>query len=53
MSRSQIVLAWLLHRQPLIRPIIGASTTEQLDAALDAAELDLSTEEMAQLDAPT
>jgi len=53
LTRGQVVLAWLLHRRPAIRPIVGVSTLAQLDAALGAAEVELEAEEMAQLDAPT
>lgn len=52
LSRSQVVLAWLLHRQPRIRPIAGVSTVEQLEAALEAGEVELDADELAQLDAP-
>jgi aryl-alcohol dehydrogenase-like predicted oxidoreductase len=50
--RSQVVLAWLLHRQPAIRPIVGVSSNEQLDSALSAVRLDLDDATMAELDAP-
>lgn len=49
--RGQLVLAWLLHQQPLIRPIIGVSTPEQLDEALAAAELVLDPDDVARMSA--
>ncbi len=49
---SQVVLAWLLHQQPAIRPIAGVSSLEQLDSALSAARLDLDDATMEELDAP-
>lgn len=49
---SQVVLAWLLHRQPPIRPIVGVSTVEQLDSALAAGRLELDDSMLAELDAP-
>jgi aryl-alcohol dehydrogenase-like predicted oxidoreductase len=49
---SQVVLAWLLHHQPAIRPIVGVSSLEQLDSALSAARLDLGDAMMEELDAP-
>lgn len=50
-SPGQVVLAWLLGAGPRIRPIVGVSSLAQLDAALDAAELDLSAEQRERLDA--
>jgi len=50
--RSQVVLAWLLHRRPAIRPIVGVSSVEQLDVALAAAALELDEATLASLDAP-
>uniref|UniRef100_UPI00286E38F4 aldo/keto reductase n=1 Tax=Nocardioides sp. TaxID=35761 RepID=UPI00286E38F4 len=50
-AASQVVLAWLIARGT--RPIIGASSVEQLDSALAAVRLDLDDETMARLDQPT
>lgn len=49
-QRGQIVLVWLLAHG--IRPILGGSTVPQLDLAMDAALLTLSTEEIGALDEP-
>ena len=49
---SQVVLAWLLHQQPAIRPIVGVSSLEQLDSALSAVRLGLDDNTMQELDAP-
>jgi aryl-alcohol dehydrogenase-like predicted oxidoreductase len=38
---NQVVLAWLLHRQPRTIPIPGASSVAQLDEILGATELKL------------
>ncbi|WP_235534697.1 aldo/keto reductase [Nocardioides sp. Soil777] len=51
-ARSQVVLAWLLHRSPQVRPIVGVSSLEQLEPALAAAELDLDAATVARLDQP-
>ena len=48
---SQVVLAWLLHQRPAIRPIVGVSSLEQLDSALSAVRLDLDDATMQELDA--
>lgn len=49
-GRGQIVLAWQLAHG--IRPIIGGSKVHQLDAAMDAAAISLTAEDLARLDAP-
>jgi len=49
---SQVVLAWLLQPQPVIRPIVGVSSLEQLDSALSAVRLGLDDNTMQELDAP-
>jgi aryl-alcohol dehydrogenase-like predicted oxidoreductase len=43
-------LAWLLSRSAVTAPIIGPRTREQLDSALPAVELSLSSEELGSLD---
>jgi aryl-alcohol dehydrogenase-like predicted oxidoreductase len=50
--RSQVVLAWLLHRDPPIRPIVGVSSVAQLDPALEAGALELDEATLAELDVP-
>ena len=49
-GRSQVVLAWLLHLDPPIRPIVGVSSVEQLEPALAAGALDLDEATLAELD---
>lgn len=51
-ARSQVVLAWLLHRTPQVRPIVGVSSLEQLEPALAAGDLVLDAGTMVQLDQP-
>ena len=46
-----VALAWLLHQPGVAAPIVGPRTVAQLDGALPAVELTLSTETLAQLDA--
>ncbi|WP_244328513.1 aldo/keto reductase [Yimella sp. cx-51] len=41
-TRGQVVLSWLMHSRPSIRPIAGVSSVTQLDEAMAAARLDLS-----------
>lgn len=48
---SQVALAWLLHRSPVMLPIPGTSSLEHLEENVAAAEIQLSDEEYAALDA--
>ena len=50
LGRGQVVLVWLLAQG--IRPILGGSRIEQLDAAMDAMTVSLSAEELQRLDEP-
>ena len=50
--RAQVALSWLLHKPGVTVPIIGATKPQHLDDALGALELELSAEEMSQLEAP-
>jgi pyridoxine 4-dehydrogenase len=43
---SQLSLAWLLHRSPVILPIPGTSSVAHLEENLKAAEITLSAEDM-------
>jgi aryl-alcohol dehydrogenase-like predicted oxidoreductase len=49
-TRNQVVLAWLLRGDPAISPIVGVSTSEQIDEALAARNLGLSDEQRRRLD---
>ena len=48
-SPTQVALAWLLHRSPIILPIPGTSSTEHLEQNVAAASLRLSEEEYEKL----
>ncbi|MFD1254642.1 Putative oxidoreductase YdbC [Devosia equisanguinis] len=50
-SGSQIALAWLLKRSPVMLPIPGTSKVKHLEDNLAAAAIDLSDEDFAALDA--
>ncbi|MHB8625875.1 MAG: aldo/keto reductase [Aggregatilineales bacterium] len=47
---AQIALAWMLHRPGITVPIIGASKMYQLDEALAALEIKLSSADMKELE---
>jgi aryl-alcohol dehydrogenase-like predicted oxidoreductase len=49
---AQVALAWLLHRPGVTAPIVGATKLHHLEDAIAAAELELSADEMARLEAP-
>jgi pyridoxine 4-dehydrogenase len=48
---SQVALAWLLQKSPVILPIPGTKSVEHLTENLAAAQLTLSADDMAKLDA--
>jgi aryl-alcohol dehydrogenase-like predicted oxidoreductase len=48
-SPNQIVLAWMLHGDPVAVPIIAASTPQQMEENLAALEISLGAEEMERL----
>lgn len=49
---TAVALAWLLHQPGVVAPIIGVTKPEQLDAALRAPEVLLSSEELDRLEEP-
>jgi len=49
---SQVGLAWLLRRSPVMLPIPGTSSVAHLEENCAAADLDLTDEEFAGIDAP-
>jgi 1-deoxyxylulose-5-phosphate synthase len=50
-SRAQIALAWLLSKPVVTAPIIGASSTRQIDDAVTAIDIELTTDEVQTLEA--
>jgi aryl-alcohol dehydrogenase-like predicted oxidoreductase len=51
-SRSQIALAWLLHKPAVTAPIVGATKLHHLEEAVAAVDVKLSGEEIEALEAP-
>lgn len=51
-TRAQVALAWLLSKTVVSAPIVGVTRAEQLDDALASVNLELSPEEVEQLEAP-
>ncbi|CAL9646016.1 Aldo-keto reductase IolS [Streptomyces sp. enrichment culture] len=50
-SAHQVCLAWMLAKSPVVVPIPGASRPESVQDSVRAADLELSAEEIAELDA--
>ena len=50
--RVQIALAWLLSKEPVVAPIIGATKDEHIDNAVAALEVELTPDEIAALEEP-
>lgn len=48
---NQVVLAWLIGGEVPVIPVVGASSIAQLDESLAAADLELTAEQRARLDA--
>jgi aryl-alcohol dehydrogenase-like predicted oxidoreductase len=51
-SSAQIALAWLLGKQAVTAPIVGATKLRHLEDALAAVDLTLDADEVARLEAP-
>jgi aryl-alcohol dehydrogenase-like predicted oxidoreductase len=50
--RVQIALAWLLQKQPVVAPIVGATKISHLEDAVGALSVTLTPEEVAYLEEP-
>lgn len=49
-TRNQVVLAWLTGGQPPITPVVGVSSDEQLDEAMDGVSIVLTDDQRQRLD---
>lgn len=52
LTRTQIALAWLLHKEPVASPVIGSSKMAHLEDAASSVSVRLSPEEIAFLEEP-
>jgi aryl-alcohol dehydrogenase-like predicted oxidoreductase len=50
--RAQIAIAWLLHKAPVVAPVIGATNPAHLDSSVEAVSIKLTAEEIAYLEEP-
>ncbi|WP_229114721.1 aldo/keto reductase [Halapricum desulfuricans] len=51
-TMAQIALAWLLHQDVVDAPIVGTTSVEHLEDAVEALEIDLTASEQAYLEEP-
>ena len=51
-SRAQIALAWLRRQQVVTAPLVGASSTQQIDEAVAALDVELTDDDARALEAP-
>ncbi len=49
-SRTEVALAWLLAKQPVDAPIVGATRNDHIDTAVAALDVRLSPEQIADLE---
>ena len=52
-SMAQLSLAWLLHRDPVDAPIVGVSSVEHLEDAVEAVDVSLSSGDVEYLEEPS
>jgi aryl-alcohol dehydrogenase-like predicted oxidoreductase len=52
LKMAQIALAWTLHKEPVTTPIVGTSSVEHLEDAVEALDVDLSDSEIEWLEEP-
>ena len=51
-SPAQIALAWLRSKPVVVAPLVGASSTAQIDDAVASLDVDLTADEVARLEMP-
>ncbi len=51
-TMAQIALAWILHQDVVTAPIVGTSSVEHLEEAVEALEIELTNDELAYLEEP-
>ena len=49
-SPAQVALAWLLHQDGVVSPVVGATKLQHLEEAVAAVELELDEDERASLE---
>ena len=51
-SRAQVALAWLWHHPVVVAPLVGASKPHHLADAVASLDIELTDDEVAELEAP-
>jgi len=49
---AHIALAWLLHKEPVVAPVIGATKIQHLESAVESLSTQLTPEEVAYMEKP-
>ena len=49
---AQIALSWLFHKEPVDTPIVGTTSVEHLEDAVEALDIDLSQSDIDWLEEP-
>lgn len=52
LPRAQIALAWLLHKDPVVAPVIGATKLSHLDSPVASVSVKLTPDELLYLEEP-
>ncbi|WP_435102882.1 aldo/keto reductase [Halarchaeum sp. P4] len=52
LTMAQVSLAWLLHKEPVSAPIVGTTSVEHLEQAVEALDVDLTDSELEYLEEP-
>jgi len=52
LPRAHIALAWLLHKEPVVAPVIGATKISHLESAVESVSIKLTPEEISFLEEP-
>ena len=52
LPRAHIALAWLLHKESVVAPVIGATKISHLESAIESASIELAPEEISFLEKP-
>ncbi len=50
--RAQVALAWLLHKEPVVAPVIGATKIAQLESTIESVSIKLTPEEISFMEEP-
>jgi aryl-alcohol dehydrogenase-like predicted oxidoreductase len=52
LPRAHIALAWLLHKESVVAPVIGATKISHLESAVESLSIELTPEEISSMEEP-